>query len=327
VLNPIRNLRRAAGPSRRALLATAAAFALLPTAGRADQVDLSVYTYEDTRQLVTLVCDAAELMTRVGETAFDEFQVPNSRWRYGQFYIFVYAVDGTSVFHPVTPELVGHNLIEMRDIGGRAVIRNITDVARRPEPDASGWVFYLWEDHARLSPSWKAAFIRKVVTPDGKVYALGSGTFSPKIERIFVRQNVDRAVRLLSRDGRAAFERLHDPDFALLDTYVFVMDARGQLLVDPVFPTLEPRDMWGFTDAVGTRVIQDVLRRLAREDEVWMTFLMPQPGSSLPSRRALYARKVKLDNETLFVGSDCFLATPIWMKVGTNTTWLRDRPT
>jgi signal transduction histidine kinase len=276
--------------------------------------DLSVYAYEDTRQLVALVCDAAALMAQKGEAAFTDFQIPGSRWRYGDYYLFAYATDGTCVFNPAEPNLVGQNLIDIHDIGGRWMIRNIADVARRPEQDADGWVFFLWQDHAQLSPSWKANYIRKVTTPNGKTYALGCGLFNPKTERIFVKQNVNRAVQLLRREGRASFERLHDPIFTLLGSYVFVMDTRGQLLVDPVFPTLEPRDLWDFTDAVGAHVVQDALRLLVHADEIWTTFLMPPPGSTRPSRKALYLRKITLGTDVVFVGSDFFLATPIWMR-------------
>ena len=303
------------------------AFAYLPRIAHATEADLSIYTYEDTKQLVTLVNDAAALMARKGEAAFADFQEPKSYWRYGDHYVFVYAVDGTCVFHPEEPALVGRNLIDLRDIGGRQITRGITDIARRAEADASGWVFYLWEDRARLSPSWKAAYIRKVVAPDHKVYALGSGIFNPKTERIFIKDNVDRAVDLLSKRGKDALEQLHDPSFTLLDSYIFVLDARGHVLVDPAFPTNEWRDLWDFTDSVGTHVIQNVLHRLATEDAVWMTFLQPQPGSRTPSRKLMYVRKLMLNGETLFVGSDFFLAIPIWMKAENDRRWQRDPPT
>ncbi len=301
--------------------------AALPIMARASEPDLSDYLYEDTQQLVTMVTDAAVLMSHKGEAAFTDFQVQRSRWRHGEYYLFVYAVDGTCVFQPEEPAFVGKNLIDLRDSDGRLVVRGITDIAKRPEPDASGWVFYMWENLRRLSPVWKAAFIRKVVTPDHKVYAIGSGIFNPKIERVFIKDNVDKAFRLLSQQGKSALEQLRDPAYTLLDSYVFVMDAHGRTLFDPVFPTLEPRDLWDFTDSTGTHVIQNVLQRLADQDEVWMTYLQPRPGSRTPSRKLMYVRKLTLDNETMFVGSDFFLAIPIWMKAENDSRWQRAPPT
>jgi signal transduction histidine kinase len=320
--NPVRNARRRAG----LLIALLAALAVLPTRARAD-ADLSPYVYEDTKQLVAMVNAAAALMAEKGAAAFAEFEVRGSRWRHGEYYLFVYAVDGTCVFHPEEPTFVGKNLIDLRDSDGRPVTRDITRVARRPEPNASGWVFYMWENRRQLSPTWKAAYIRKVVAPDNKVYAIGSGISNPKTERIFVKNNVDRAVRLLSQEGKAALEQLRNSEYAPLETYIFVMDARGKALFDPVFPTLGPRDLWDFTDSTGALVIQNVLERLASQDEVWMTYLEPQPGSRNPSRKLMYVRKAIVDGETLFVGSDFFLAIPIWMRAENDRPWQHDPPT
>jgi hypothetical protein len=44
-------------------------------------------------------------------------------------------------------------------------------------------------------------------------------------------------------------------------------------------------------------------------------YLWPKPGSSTPSRRLIYVRKVKVGDEVFIVGSDFFLATPIWLRV------------
>ena len=49
-------------------------------------------------------------------------------------------------------------------------------------------------------------------------------------------------------------------------------------------------------------------------------------AARLTSRKLIYVRKVAVDGETLVVGSDFFLATPIWMKVEDSRAWLRNPP-
>jgi hypothetical protein len=44
-------------------------------------------------------------------------------------------------------------------------------------------------------------------------------------------------------------------------------------------------------------------------------YLWPKPGGSAPSRKLIYVRKVTVDGEVFVVGSDFFLATPIWLRV------------
>src|SRR5262245_58319308 len=74
---------------------------------------LSLYTYSDTRRLVALVEDAAALVERDGEAAFKQFAQQDSKWLNEDYYLFVYALDGTCMFHPVTPDLIGKNVMAL----------------------------------------------------------------------------------------------------------------------------------------------------------------------------------------------------------------------
>jgi signal transduction histidine kinase len=284
---------------------------------RAAEGELSRYTYEDTKRLVSLVEDAAALMEREGESAFSQFASSGSKWLNEKYYIFVYTPDGTTVFHPIEHSFVGKNLMELRDANGKPVVRFITDVARKPGPDASSWVFYLWEDQTQLIPLWKSAYIRKVVTADGKIYLVGSGLYDMKIEKSWVEDRVKLACDLLQAKGKSeAFKEFIDASspFVFLGTYIFVLDEHGHTVVDPAFPTMTGRDLSRFKDAVGMPVIQELLRKLADHKDAWVQYLWPKPGNPLPTRKLIYARKVQLNGETFIIGSDFFLATPIWMR-------------
>ena len=41
----------------------------------------------------------------------------------------------------------------------------------------------------------------------------------------------------------------------------------------------------------------------------------PSQAAPTPSRKLIYVRKVKVGEEVFIVGSDFFLATPIWLRV------------
>jgi signal transduction histidine kinase len=107
---------------------------------------LSSYAYEDTRRLVALVEEAAALMEQKGEGAFREFGRKGSKWFTDPYYLFIYQLDGTCVFHPVQPEWVGKNMSELRDMNGKPMVRLVTGIGEGAQKDASGWVFYLWPD-------------------------------------------------------------------------------------------------------------------------------------------------------------------------------------
>ena len=309
-----------------ALLCLVAACGLGPSAGAAPLEDkLSAYRYEDTRRLVSMVEAAADLVARDGTAAFPQFAVPGSRWFHDNLYIFIYAVDGTCVFHAASPGLVGKNMMDFRDIHEKPVIRLITDVAKLPGPDAADWVFYLWEeDKPQLDPQWKSAYVRKAVAPDGKVYLVGSGSYDIKVEEVFIEDKVLEAAALIQSAGKeAAFKEFRDPasPFVFLDTYIFVLDEQGRLLLDPAYPTLAGRDLYGFKDAMGVPVIRALIAKLEQHDEAAVQYLWTRPGRATLSRKLIYARRVRLGGESMIVGSDFFLATPIWMKSGIETGW------
>jgi signal transduction histidine kinase len=290
---------------------------------------VSLYTYSDTKNLVSLVEDAAALMEREGEAAFVQFGEKNSRWLNDEYYLFVYALDGTCVFHPITPDLIGKNVMALRDMNGKPIIQRITEVGREAGSDASGWVFYLWQNQMQLTPSWKSAYVRKVMTPDGRTYVIGSGSYNIKVERPFVEGRVRAAADLLASAGKSeAFKQFQDPasPFVFLDSYIFVLNEQGQTLVDPAFPTMAGRDLSQFQDAVGFYAMRELIKKLARADEAWVQYLWPKPGSAVTSRKLVYARRVEAGGETLIVGSDFFLATPIWMKVEDESAWHRNPP-
>jgi signal transduction histidine kinase len=271
--------------------------------------------------------DAATLLERKGEQAFKDFGQKDSKWLNEDTYFFVYALDGTCLFHPITPELIGQNVMALRDINGKPIIRLITDVGRKPEKNAHGWVFYLWQNQTQLTPSWKSTYVRKVVGSNGQTSVIGSGSFTIQVEKLFVEERVRLAADLVKSAGKdAAFKQFQDPatPFVFLDSYVFVLDEHGRTLVDPAFPTMAGRDLSEFKDAVGFRPIKEVLKKLAHADEAWVQYLWPKPGSSVTSRKPIYTRKLSVGGETLIVGSDFFLATPIWMKV--EDAWPRNPP-
>jgi signal transduction histidine kinase len=122
------------------------------------------------------------------------------------------------------------------------------------------------------------------------------------------------AADLLRAKGKdVAFQEFRNraSPFVFLDSYIFVLDMQGRAIVDPAYPALNGRDLYGFEDAVGVPTMQEMPRKLGRSDEAWVQYLWPKPGASLPSRKLLYVRRVTVDGETFIVGSDFFLATPI----------------
>jgi len=276
------------------------------------------YVYQDNRQLVRLVEDAAALVESQGTSAFPAFATKGSKWFNDQNYLFVYDDRGTNVFHPVEPELQGQDLSALKDMEGRAVVAMLLAIASKPESDASGWFFYLWEGPWHMRPMWKGSYARKAIAPDGKVYLVGSGLYNIKIEKAFIRDSVERAAALIQQLGKeAAFEQLRCTTSPLhvMDSYIQVTDEDGNVLVDPLFPNLPlKRNIANQLDLIGKNVFQETRVALREKDATWSSFTQPKPGSGLPEKNLIYTRKVRSGDETFYVGAAYVPASPIWLK-------------
>ena len=102
--------------------------------------------------------------------------------------------------------------------------------------------------------------------------------------------------------------------FFFCGTYIYVFDTLGECLVDPAFPGLENRDMLPFRTP-GHYVVKEMLKVLESQDRARLRFMAsPKPGTTLPSRKLAYLRKVTVKGESLIIMSDFSLASPIWMR-------------
>lgn len=284
-----------------------------------DRHNLSKYLYEDTKQLVMLVEDAASLIESKGKEAFKDFGVKGSKWLNDKYYLFVYDLTGKSVFHAIEPGLVGQDLSRFRDLDGRPVIALITDIGKKNQPQASGWVFYLWEDPWKsLVPCWKSSYVRKATAPDGAVYLVGSGLYNMKVEREFLRECIDDAAELIINKGKeAAFGELSDRSsaFHIENTYITVTDDSANILVDPSFPKLtKKRSLANSRDKTGKNIADEIFKGLKDKDRLWVSAIWPKGDTGRLARHMIYVRKVAVGGETFYVFAAIAAAKPIWMK-------------
>ena len=272
------------------------------------------YNYRDTRDLVRMVNQAADLFAKEGKASFEAFARPDSRWLMGERFIFIFDEKGVCVFHPRHPLHVGKNMINVRDFRGRPYHRWIVNIAknqRRPY----GWVHYLSPPPQGLYPMWKSSYVVGVRGPDGKRYAIGSGRYNMRPEKRFIEDLVNRAVELIDRKGTNAFPILRDEaeQYNLLGSYIYVLTPEGRLAVDPAYPSGTQRNVLDYRDAVGNQYIRDLIERLNKCETARVMYLWPKAGEETLSKKLIFARRVEVGNETYIVGSDLFLSTPIWL--------------
>ena len=296
---------------KRGLIFTLAAFLVgvfisfsCGTAGAADD-----YQYKETRELVALVKDAAELVRTKGEAAFADFRLSGSRWRQGESYIFVLDPQGNMVVHP-DPAMEGKNELALEDINGKPIIRGLIAAATTFPSKPEGWYHYQWPVPGGILPRWKSTYVRFVTAPSGKSYVVGSGMYNDRMERSFVVDAVRDAVGQVEKNGAAAFPLFHDPTgpFIAKDGYIFVIDPIGVDLVNPAFPNLEGRNLLDLKDTQGKQLIREMLKVVQTSGSGWVDYMWPKPGESVPTQKSAYVSKAKMGEKWVLVGCGVYLA-------------------
>ncbi len=83
---------------------------------------------EDAAQLVN---EAVATVTKDKLAGIAEIGNAKGRFVKGELYVFAYDLSGTMVAHPINPKLVGKNLLEVPDAGGKMFRQEIIDGVKR----------------------------------------------------------------------------------------------------------------------------------------------------------------------------------------------------
>ena len=280
------------------------------------------YEHEETRDLVALVNDAADLIQAKGEAGFTELSTAGSRWRQSDTYIFVLDPQGNMLVHP-DPALEGKNVIDLKDINGKPIVRGLIAAATTVPTKQEGWYHYEWPVPNGLLPRWKSTFVRQVTVPSGKQYIVGAGMYNDRMERAFVVDTVKNAAAQIESKGEAAFASFRDPKGPYLakDTYIFVIKPDGVEIVNPAFPSIEGRNLTDLKDTQGKRAIGEMLTVVNTKGSGWVDYMWPKPGESVSTQKSAFVTKAKMGNEWVLVGCGVYLAdAPKTASAGTETT-------
>jgi signal transduction histidine kinase len=116
---------------------------------------------------------AAALVAREGRGAFDALRDEQGPFVFMDTYVFVNAPDGTELVNAAQPSLEGKNLIDQRDVKGKAFVREYIDAASK---QGAAWVEYFWYEPGDDAPARKRSYVRKVES-GSETFIVGSGFY------------------------------------------------------------------------------------------------------------------------------------------------------
>jgi two-component system NarL family sensor kinase len=101
-------------------------------------------------------------------------------------YFFLYDMQGNTLMHPRQPELVGQNLLALRDALGRPTIQNLLERARA----GGGLERYMWIKPSTRKPVAKLGYV--IAMPQWG-WMMGTGIYLDDVERALARIDVQQS--------------------------------------------------------------------------------------------------------------------------------------
>jgi len=116
---------------------------------------------------------------------------------------------------------------------------------------------------------------------------------------------VEKAAALIDRQGKAAFPefRLNGSEWLSGDTYIFVSDMNGYVLVNGGVPRVEGTNRAGLKDSNGKILHAEMLHVVKSKGSGWVDYMFPKPGQTKPSQKWSYVKAVKVDGAPGYVGA------------------------
>ena len=81
------------------------------------------------------------------EKGYAEITSKTSQFKFEDLYLVVYGLDGTVLAHGANPKMVGRNLIDLKDIDGKAFVKERVDLAKEKAS--------FWQDYKFTNPETK----------------------------------------------------------------------------------------------------------------------------------------------------------------------------
>ena len=119
---------------------------------------------------------------------------------------------------------------------------------------------------------------------------------------------VDKAAALTESKGKSAFPEFKKKGSEWLkgETYIFIIDMNGTMLMHPANPQLETKNVLDLKDENGKAFVREFIET-AKKGSGWVDYMWPKPGEKKPAKKLSYIKRAKMPNgETVLVGAGIY---------------------
>ena len=251
--------------------------------------------------VVDVVKDAVAQIELNADAAFKRFRDQNGPFRIKDAYVFVIDSIGTELVNPPFPNLEGRNLMNLKDINGKLLVKEMFNVVNK---SGSGWLDYMWPKPGESISTQKSTYITKAKIGN-KWVLVGCGVYlanAPKSTKSNTKMNatdliklVHEATILLEQQGEKAYPELRKKGSKWFhdDIYFFVWTIDGVREFHAANPESEGLLVSELKDVLGRPIGKMIMDAAANTNgEGWLHYMYPEPGNIFPAWKSTFAKRV-----------------------------------
>jgi signal transduction histidine kinase len=121
---------------------------------------------------------------------------------------------------------------------------------------------------------------------------------------------VDKAAALIESKGKPSFPEFKKKGSEWLteETYIFIADMNGSILMHPANPELETKSIIDIKDANGKTFMREFIETAKTKGSGWVDYMWPKPGEKSPSKKFSYIKRAKMPTgEMVLLGAGIYV--------------------
>ncbi|MEA3352867.1 MAG: cache domain-containing protein [Campylobacterota bacterium] len=207
-----------------------------------------------------------------------------SSTRYGKSgYFWINDMNAVIVDHPIKPQLNGKDLYNFKDKGGTQLFKEFVDVCKAK---GEGFVDYVWTKPGFEKPQPKVSFV-KTFEPFG--WVIGTGAY------------IDDVSYSLKKEAINAISTMRYGESG----YFWINDMTPMMIIHPIKPTLNGKDLSGIKDPNGVFLFNDMVKVSESKGGGLVKYSWPKPGKEKPQLKFSYVKK--FDKWNWIVGTGAYV--------------------
>ncbi|MDH5392952.1 MAG: cache domain-containing protein [Gammaproteobacteria bacterium] len=189
----------------------------------------------------------------------------------GDGYYFVHSSKGILQLHGLKPEAEGKNRLGLKDSKGQPFVKNLITIAQARE---EGFLSYTYDSFTHPDTERQKLVFVKQFKPYN--WIIGSGDYEENIEKLIQQQMVAYIDQV--RFG--------------LNSYIFVVNYEGTVVVNPTQKHLVGTNIWQLEDPNGVKVIQQERRAVENPEGGFIYYVWNKPSTSEPAQKVSFMKGI-----------------------------------